>query len=69
MELVQFAVKLPTEARLWNEGVSEPTEAWERLDNPYGDKELAVLSTMYRLESLELPQGPAHKVIQALALN
>ena len=28
-----------------------------------------MLSTMNRLESLEIPQGPAHEVIQALALE
>ena len=37
------------------------------MDECYGDKELAVLSTMYRLESLELPQGPEHGRIEALA--
>ena len=61
--------KLPLEAKLWIKGESEPTEAWERLDKLYGDKELAVLSTMYSLESFELPQGSAHEVIQALALE
>ena len=35
----------------------------------YIDKELALLSTIYRLESLKLPQGSAHEVIQALALE
>ena len=66
LELAQLAVKLPAEARLWSKGVSEPTEVWKRLDDLYGDKELAVLSTIYRLESLELLQGPAKKRLEAV---
>ena len=55
LELAQLAVKLPP--------ASKAREAWERLDELYGDKELAVLSTMYRHELLELPQGSVHEVI------
>ena len=55
LELAQLAVKLPP--------ASKAREAWERLDELYGDKELAVLSTMYRQELLELPQGSVHEVI------
>ena len=54
LELAQLTVQLPPEAKLWIK------ELWERLDQPYENKELALLSTMYRLESLELPQGSAH---------
>ena len=38
-----------------------------RLNKRYGDKDLAVLSTMYRLESLKLMQGPAHKKMEMAA--
>ena len=69
LELVQLAVKLFKEAKLWIEGVVKLMKALKRLDELYGDKELAVLSTIYRLESIELPQGPAHEVIQTLALE
>ena len=54
LELAQLAAKLSEEARLWLEGVAEPKKAWRRLDERYGNKDLAVLSTMYRLKPLKL---------------
>ena len=64
LELAQLAAKLPEEARLWIEGVAEPEEAWRRLGERYGNKDLAVLSAMYRLEPFKLLQFPAHKKIE-----
>ena len=44
--LAQLAAKLPEEARMRIEGGAEPEEARRQLGERYGDKDLAVLSTI-----------------------
>ena len=64
---LELASQLPEEGNQQIKRVTEPKEAWRRLDERYGNKDLAMLSTMYRLISLELPQGPVHDKMQTLA--
>ena len=49
--------------------IQNTQEVWKRLDKQYRDNELAIESTLYMIESFKVPQGPAHKMIQALALE
>ena len=46
LNLAQLAAKLPEEARMRIEGGAEPEEARRQLGERYGDKDLAVLSTI-----------------------
>ena len=39
------------------------------MDELYRDKELAMFSTMYRLQSIELCQGPTHEMTETLSLE
>ena len=38
------------------------------MEERYGDRTVAIMSAMQKLESVTLPQGPAHDKVEALVL-
>ena len=47
-------VKIPQEARRLITGITEPTEAWKRLNERYRDKQLSVIAAMKDLMQLRM---------------
>ena len=67
--MAQLSSKLPAEEAKWlTTGFKEPKEARRLLEERYRDRHIAILSTMHKLESIKLPQGPAHDKVEALVL-
>ena len=68
LELAQFRDKIPEAARKLLTGVREPAKARGLLDKRYGDKHVAIMSAMHKLQSVVLPHGPTHNKVEALVL-
>ena len=66
LEVAQLASKLAEEAKRLIMGVEEPVEAWRLLGKRFGDRHILVFLAMHRLQSVKLPQGPAHDKVEAL---
>ena len=64
VKLAQLKIKLPAEAERISIGVTNPKEAWTILEEWYGDRDIAIVSAMHKLESLRLPH--AHEKVEAL---
>ena len=67
--LAQLASKLAEEAKRLIMGVEEPVEAWRLLVERYLYRHMAILSAMHNLQSVRIPQGPAHDKVEALVLK
>ena len=65
-ELAQLRSKMPKNAKRLITGVKEPVEAWRLLGKRFGDRHILVFLAMHRLQSVKLPQGPAHDKVEAL---
>ena len=67
-ELAHLASKLVEETKRLIIGVKEPVEAWRLVDKRYRDRHILILLAMHKLQSVKLPQGPAHEKVEALVL-
>ena len=65
--MTQLTSSLPDKAKVLIIGVSHTREAWTVLDEKNGGKEVTVKMAMHRLMRMELPPGPAHDKVEALA--
>ena len=69
LEVAQLASKLAEEAKRLIMGVEEPVEAWRLLVERYLYRHMAILLAMHNLQSVRIPQGPAHDKVEALVLK
>ena len=58
--------KIPEKAKRIISGFTDPNEALKRLDELYGDKNMAVFAAMRDLMHLKMPEGLPHKKVKAL---
>ena len=65
--MTQLRSSLPDKAKVLIIGVSHTREAWTVLGQKNGIKEVTVKMEMQRLMRIELPPGPAHDKVEALA--
>ena len=64
--MAQLFSKLPEEVKAIIIGVQEPAEAWELLEERYGDAQIAVLLAIQKLQTVKLPDRPPHDKVEAL---
>ena len=69
LEIARLTGKIPEEARRMITGIMNPQEAWERLDERYGDKKLAIMAAMMDLTQLKMPTGKPYKKVEPLVQN
>ena len=66
LEMARLKSAVPEKVRELLEGVMESEEAWEKLDDRYGDRKVAIIVAITDLTNLELPAGLAHEKIEAI---
>ena len=67
LEMAQLRTKLPKEALATLVGLQCPEEAWKRLEELYGNRELAILSALKRLREFKTSKTAAHEQVIELA--
>ena len=67
LELSQLKTKLPKEAVQAIVGLTDPTTAWERLDQLYGNIEMSVVAALRWLRNFKLSKHTAHDQVMELA--
>ena len=67
VELAQMKLKLPREAITAIAGLQCPSEAWKRLEEVYGNRELSILSSLKRLREFKSSKTPPHEQVIELA--
>ena len=67
LEMAQLRTKLPKEALATLIGLQCPEEAWKRLEELYGNRELAILSALKRLREFKATKQGAHEQVIELA--
>ena len=67
LEMAQLRTKLPKEALATLIGLQCPEEAWKRLEELYGNRELAILSALKRLCDFKATKQAAHEQVIELA--
>ena len=67
LEMAQLRTKLPKEALALLVGLQCPEEAWKRLEELYGNRELAILSALKRLREFKTTKQGAHEQVIELA--
>ena len=67
LEMAQLRTKLPKEALATLIGLQCPEEAWKRLEELYGNRELAILSALKRLREFKATKQAAHEQVIELA--
>ena len=67
LEMAQLRTKLPKEALALLVGLQCPEEAWKRLEELYGNRELAILSALKRLREFKATKQGAHEQVIELA--
>ena len=67
LEMAQLRTKLPKEALALLIGLQCPEEAWKRLEELYGNRELAILSALKRLREFKATKQGAHEQVIKLA--
>ena len=65
LKMARLTSTIHKEDREIVEGIAEPEEAWENLDDTYGDRKLTIIAAMSNLMQLKLPAGLAHKKVEA----
>ena len=58
LKLAQLRANLPAQAQESIAGTTEPEEAWTLLDEQYGNRNIAIMSAIHRMETLKLYHGP-----------
>ena len=66
LEMARITDKLSGEAKRIITGITDQKEVWERLDERYGDKKLAVIAAMRDLTRLKMPAGLPYKKVEAM---
>ena len=64
-QLAQVRNKLPAQAQE-SIGTTEPEEAWRLLDKQYGNKSIALMLPIPRIETLRLAHGPNYDKVEAV---
>ena len=67
LEMAQLRTKLPKEALATLIGLQCPEEAWKRLEELYGNRELAILSALKRLRDFKATKSATHEQVIELA--
>ena len=67
LEMAQLRTKLPKEALTTLIGLQCPEEAWKRLEELYGNRELAILSALKRLREFKATKSATHEQVIELA--
>ena len=68
LELAQLKLKLPREAMAAIAGLQCPEEAWKRLEELYGNRELSILSALKNLRDFKPAKTAAHEQVIELAM-
>ena len=68
LELAQLKMKLPREALYAISGLQCPEEAWKRLEELYGNRELSILSAIKNLRDFKASKNAAHEQVIELAM-
>ena len=68
LEMVQLRLKLPREALSAITGIQCPEQAWTRLEEIYGNREMSILSTMKCLRDFRTTKQAAHEQLIELAM-
>ena len=68
LELAQLKTKLPREALYAISGLQCPEEAWKRLEELYGNRELSILSAIKNLREFKTTKYAAHEQVIELAM-
>ena len=66
LEMARLTDNLPAEAKRKKTGITDPKEAWEKLYDRYGDRNLSVIAAMRELTQMKMSQGHACKKVEAL---
>ena len=45
---------------------NKPDKAWTPLDKQYGDRNIAIMSAIHRMEALKLAHGPDHDKVETV---
>ena len=67
LEMAQLKLKLPKEALTAIAGLRCPDEAWARLEELYGDQEIAILAALKGLREFKPTKAAAHKQVLEIA--
>ena len=68
LELAQLKLKLPREAMAAIAGLQCPEEAWKRLEEVYGNRELSILSALKNLRDFKPAKTAPHEQVIELAM-
>ena len=67
IELTQLRQKIPKEAVCAIAGLTEPSQAWDRLDELFGNREAVILSTIRKLRGFRSSKSsPCEQVIEVV---
>jgi hypothetical protein len=66
LQLRQLRAKLPVEAVVLITGLTEVDLSWERLNERYGNRQVAVVTAISRLINNEVPRGPGYAQVEAI---
>ena len=67
--LQQLRAQIPAVACSLIAGVTSVSEAWELLDERYGDMRIGILTVQKRLTHLSLRRGPNHEQLEELVVE
>ena len=67
LEMAQLRLKLPREALTAITGLQEPEEAWKRLEELYGNRELQIMSAIKTLRDFRTAKSASHEQVIDLA--
>ena len=68
LELAQMRLKLPREALAAIAGLQSPVQAWIRLEDVYGNRELSILSALKNLRDFKASKTASHEQVIELAM-
>ena len=68
VELAQLRQKLPKDAAALLTGLTTPDEAWDRLDETYGNVDLQALEALKRLRSFKATKSAPHDQVVEIAV-
>ena len=68
VEMAQLKTKLPREAMTTIAGLQCPEEAWKRLEEMYGNRELSILSAIKNLREFKTSKTAPHEQVIELAM-
>ena len=68
LEMAQLKLKLPKEALTALTGLRDPGKAWDRLEEMYGNREIAIMSALKSLREFRPVKSAAHEQVIELVM-